>query len=136
MIRAREGEAGARFGDGPTSEQVSALIVALEPISDLPDSVMPSVLWHAYRNLTEVEMSWLFPEHDPLGAGMIAALREIQQIIEESLAKADPSMDLVKYRNLNIIANAARKRQKVHGNKMMWRLVLARAMHWLGGGKS
>ncbi len=43
LIRMRQEQLGAYSGDGPTSEQVSALVEALRPTSE-GDTVLPSIL--------------------------------------------------------------------------------------------
>lgn len=133
LIQAREAELGAYPGDGPTSEQASALAKALRPIGEV-EAVLPSVLWTAFRKVVDIEMTWLFPERDPFGLPMTAALRQIRDFTGKALETAMPDMrpSLEKYVGLAIVANAARRTERLHGNKIIWRLVLARVLYRIG----
>jgi len=133
MIKAREAEQGAYPGDGPTSEQAYALVEALRPVNET-DVASPSILWGAFRSAVDGEMTWIFPERDPIGPPMTAALREIQTFIGNTLEGAMPEMgpDLEKYVSLAIVANAARRTERLHGNKITWRMAFARVLHRIG----
>jgi len=133
LIKAREVEQRAYFGDGPTSEQLDALVEALQPISEAATAPV-SVLLAAFRTTVATEMTWLFPERDPLGEPMTAALRKVQTFTGTALETAMPEMkpDLEKYVDLSIVENAARRHQALYGNKIIWRLVVARVLHRVG----
>jgi hypothetical protein len=133
LIKAREAEQGVYFGDGPTPEQLTALVKNLQPISEAA-TALPATLLAAFRSAFSVEMSWLFPERDPLAEPMTAALRNIQTFTGKALESVMPEMhdDLEKYANLSIVENAARRTEALHGNKIIWRLVLARVLHSVG----
>jgi hypothetical protein len=94
LIKAREAELGAYFGDGPTSEQVTVLVETLQPISEAA-TASPSTLLAAFRIAVGVEMSWLFPERDPLGEPMTAALRNIQTFTGKALESVMPVICLL-----------------------------------------
>jgi hypothetical protein len=133
LIKAREAELGAYPGDGPTSEEASTLVAALRPISEA-DALPTPILWAAFRSAVDGEMTWLFPERDPIGPPMTAALREIQAFAGKTLEGVMPEMgpDLEKYASLAIAANAAPRTELLHGNKIIWRLVVARVLHRIG----
>ena len=65
LIKAREAERSAYFGDGPTSEQLTTLVEALQPISEATAG-LPVILLPAFRIAVSAEMSWLFPNETPL----------------------------------------------------------------------
>jgi hypothetical protein len=111
LIKAREAERGAYFGDGPTSEELNALVESLRPISEAT-TALPATLFDAFRIAVSVEISWIFPERDPLGEPMTAALRNIQTFTGKALESVLPEMhdDLEKYASLSIVENAARRR--------------------------
>jgi hypothetical protein len=132
MIRAREVELGAYSGDGPTAEQVTALVQHLRPIDEgEPGTYTPSILWEAYRSILEVEYSWLFPERDPLGEAMTAALREAQKLTANALIATLPEQkeDIERITNLHIIKQAAGRQVALRGNRPSLRLWLARLFH-------
>jgi hypothetical protein len=133
LIQARQAELGAYPGDGPTAEQASALAEALRPICEA-EAVLPSVLWTAFHTAVDIEMTWLFPEKDPFGLPVTAALRQVQDFTGKAIETAKPDMgpSLEKYASLAIVANAARRTERLHGNKIIWRLVLARVLYRIG----
>jgi hypothetical protein len=133
LIKAREAERGVYPGDGPTAAQACALVAALRPVSE-PGTASASVLWDAFRSAVDGEMTWLFPERDSFGPPMTAALREIQDFTGATLEGAMPEMgpDLEKYASLATVANAARRTERLRGNRIIWRLVLARVLHRIG----
>ena len=65
---------------------------------------------------------------------MTAALRKVQTFTGTALETAMPEMkpDLEKYVDLSIVENAARRHQALYGNKIIWRLVVARVLHRVG----
>jgi len=65
---------------------------------------------------------------------MTAALRNIQTFTGKALESVLPEMssDLEKYASLSIAENAARRMNSLHGNRITWRLVLARVLHRVG----
>ena len=75
-----------------------------------------------------------FPEKDPFGLPVTAALREIRDFTGKALETAMPEMgpSLKKYVGLAIVANAARRTERLQGNKIIWRLVLARVLYRIG----
>jgi hypothetical protein len=91
LIRVRQEQLGAYSGDGPTSEQASALVEALRPISEA-ETVLLSILLAAFRGAVDAEMSWLFPERDPIGEEIIQLLRKIQDFTGKALQSAIPEM--------------------------------------------
>ena len=133
LIKARELERGSYFGDGPTSEQIDALIQALKPMSDA-STATASVLFAAFRVAVTTEMTWLFPERDALAEPMIEALRLMQTFTGTALESVVPEMkpNLEKFANLSIVERAARRHQALHGNKIIWRLALARVLYRVG----
>jgi len=137
LVKAREFELGEYAGDGPTAEQADAFLATLHPLDEAAESVTPSILWAAFRSAVDTEMSWLLPERDAIGEPMTVALIELQTRVGKLLEQAMPeqSPTLHKYVDLAVVANAARRQVKLHGNGTNWRLVLARFMYWLGGGK-
>jgi hypothetical protein len=137
LVKTREYELGAYAGDGPTAEQADAFLAALRPLHDA-ESVTPSMLWEAFRSTVDTEMTWLFPERDPIGEPMTVGLRELQSRVGKLLEQAIPEQGPVlnKYVDLAIVANAAKRQVKLHGNGINWRLMLARVLYWIGGGKS
>ena len=70
LIKVREADLGAYLGDGPTAEQATALIESLRPIDESEPPFTPSVLWNAFKQSVEVELSWLFRERDPVGSAL------------------------------------------------------------------
>jgi len=106
-------------------------------------NVAPTVAWRAFRAALDVEMTWLIPEHDPIGAPMTVALREVQNTIgwalEEAVPKNAPLLN--KYADLAVANNAVRRQMKLHGNSLLWRIgftcrmALARFLWWAGGGE-
>jgi hypothetical protein len=137
LVKAREDEAGSYPGDGPTADQVDALIASLRPLSEETEPETPALMWAAFKNSVDTEMTWLFPERDPISQPMTAALRQIQDIYGKRLEQALPEQEpeLHRYVDLALVANAANRQVKLRGNGINWRLVLARFMYWLGGGK-
>ena len=143
LVKARESELGDYPGDGPTSEQVDSLLATLRPPIETPDSLTPPTLWDAFQAAVQVEMSWLFPEPDPIGVPMTTALREVQNMTGKVLEQAQPETapELHRYADLAVAENALRRQRKLHGNSVIWRLsfmcrmALARFLWWLGGGK-
>lgn len=133
LIKAREAERGAYPGDGPTAAQARALVETLRPVSEA-GTVSASVLWDAFRSAVDGEMTWLFPERDSFGPPMTAALRKIQNFTGTALEGAMPEMgpDLEKYASIATGANAARRTERLNGNKIIWRLALARVLHRIG----
>jgi hypothetical protein len=133
LIKAREAQLGAYPGDGPTSQQASALVEALRPISEA-EAVLPSILLTAFHSAVDAEMTWLFPERDPFGLPVTAALREIQNFTGKALEAAMPGTrpGLEEYASLAVVANAARRTEQLHGNRIIWRLVLARVLYRIG----
>jgi hypothetical protein len=133
-IRSRQSNQGTYFGDGPTSEKLDELEMALKPIADYPDSVECSEIWSAFRVSTETEMSWIFPERDPISSGMISALCEVQRITGEALVAVDPDWQarLEKFSSLHIVENAATRQTALHGNRISLGLVAARILNRLG----
>ncbi|HEY6988274.1 MAG TPA: hypothetical protein VH369_07820 [Bryobacteraceae bacterium] len=133
LIKAREVKRGDYFGDGPTSGQLDALLEALHPVGEA-STASASVLFAAFRIAVATEMTWLFPERDPLGEPMTAVLRKVQTFTGSALESVMSEMkpDLEKYANLSIVENAARRHDALHGNKIIWRLVLARFLHRVG----
>lgn len=132
MIKAREAELGGYPSDGPTAQQVTALIEYLRPISEEDvASYTPAILWKAYSSTLEVEFSWLFPERDPIGEAMTAALREVQKITGKALVEAMPEQEkeLERITNLHIIKNAAGRQVALRGDRPSLRLWLARLFH-------
>src|ERR1700680_389908 len=85
LIKAREDEAGSYLGDGPTANQIDALIDSLRPLSESTEPATPSLMWAAFKHSVDTEMTWLFPERDPLGKPMTAALRLVQDIYGKQL---------------------------------------------------
>lgn len=105
--------------------------------------VAPHIAWRAFQAAVDTEMSWLFPERDPLGASLTAALREVQNITGWALERAVPEMasEPNRYASLAVFNNAAERQMKLHGNSVMWRvsstcrMAVARLLWWLGGGE-
>ncbi len=130
LIQARETELGAYFGDGPTSEQLTALVDALKTIADA-ETALPATLWAAFRIAVDTEMSWLFPERDTLAEPMTEALRTIQTFTGIAVEGALPETksELEKYASLSIVANAARRKQLADDDKIIWRLWFARVLY-------
>jgi hypothetical protein len=143
LVKARESELGTYPGDGPTSEQVDSLLATLRPVFENPGPHAPAVVLHAFQAAVQVEMSWLFPERDPIGFPMTAALRELQNLTGTVLEQAQPEMapGLDKYADLAVANNALKRQTKLHGNSVIWRvsftcrMALARFLWWLGSGK-
>lgn len=135
-VKAREDQLGAYVGDGPTAEQADAFLSNLRPLNAIHD-VSPSALWNAFQSAVDTEMTWIFPERDAIGKPMIVGLRELQARVGKLLEEAVPEQgaQLHKYVDLALVANAARRQEKLHGNGVSWRLVLARFLYWLGGGR-
>lgn len=136
LIKARELERGSYFGDGPTTEQLAALLRAMEPIRGASTASAP-VLSALFDAAVKTEMTWLFPERDALAGPTVEALHLVQTFAAAALETASPEVKthLHAIVNLSIVERAARRQQALHGNKIMWRLVLARFLYWLGGGK-
>jgi hypothetical protein len=157
MMKGRETKLGAYPGDGPTSQQADSLKGALRLLVDLSDSpvpdivpgafraasVAPDIVWYAFRAALDTEMSWLFPERDPISEPMCAALREVQNITGWALDLSRPEQTplLERYANLAVANNAMGRQMKLHGNSLTrrvsfaCRLALARLLCWLGGGE-
>jgi hypothetical protein len=137
LVKAREYELGEYARDGPTAEQADAFMATLRPLDEATESVTPSILWNAFRSAVDTEMTWLLPERDPIGQPMTVGLRELQTRVGKLLEQVMPEQgpELHRYVDLAIVANAAKRQVKLHGNGTNWRLVLARVMYWLGGGK-
>ena len=139
QIKAREEALGAYSGDGPTQEQVDRLLTSLHrqlsKSTDTQDTL--SAAHDVFRSAVDIDFSWLFPERDPIAGELIPALREVQKIMAEMLDKAIPEGVKIRqdYVSLSLVGNAARRTQKLQGNGIMWRLVLARFLYWLGGGR-
>jgi nucleoside 2-deoxyribosyltransferase len=137
MVKAREHDLGAYFGDGPTAEQADAFIASVRPFDEATDDPTPTMLWKGFKAALDTEMLWLFPERDAIGERMTAALRELQnrlgKLIEETMPEQVPAMR--KIVDLSVVANAAERQVKLHGNGINWRIVLARFLYWLGGGR-
>jgi hypothetical protein len=133
LIKSREVERGAYFGDGPTSGQIDALIQACEPISTA-STASASALFAAFRTAVTTEATWLFPERDALAGPMIEALRLVQTFTGTALESSMPDMkpELEKFASLSIVERAARRHQALHGNKIIWRLALARVLYRVG----
>ncbi|MDQ2841904.1 MAG: hypothetical protein M3Y72_12880 [Acidobacteriota bacterium] len=133
QIKTRELEAGGYFGDGPTSKQIDELILAVEPISGAI-SATAAVLFAAFNIAVSIENTWLFPERDPLAEPMTKTLLLLQTFTGTALESIMPEMkpDLEKLASLAIVETAARRQQALHGNKIIWRLVLARVLYRVG----
>jgi hypothetical protein len=131
MIKAREADQGTYPGDGPTSDQADALMSALRPVNEATEPVTPSMLYAAFKSATDSEMTWLFPERDPIGQPMTAALREVQARVGKLLVDSlpDSKADLEKYVNLSLLANAAKRTLVLRGNRPSLRVWLARLLH-------
>ena len=106
-------------------------------VSEAADSVSPSDLWEAFKASVEAEMSWLFRELDPIGEAMTPALRKmvnltgtaLDGVMPENHAKSD------QYVSAAIVANAAKRQVALRGNRPSLRMLLARVIWFLGGGK-
>ncbi len=92
----------------PTAEQTDDFLAALRPLEEATESVMPSVVWTAFRSAVDTEMSWLLPKSDPIGQPMTLALRELQaragKLLEQTLPDQGPVLH--KYVNLAVVVNA------------------------------
>ena len=134
LIKTREAELGAYVGDGPTAEQAEALVQKLLPLSRPLDSVSASVVWDAFRAATEAEAAWIFPENDTLTEPMRQALIEIQNLTGQTLEALGPEWkpQLEKLANLHVIVNAGQRQEKLRGNKISWRIAVARLLWSLG----
>jgi hypothetical protein len=89
------------------------------------------MLYAAFKSATDSEMTWLFPERDPIGQPMTAALREVQARVGKLLVDSlpDSKADLEKYVNLSLLANAAKRTLVLRGNRPSLRVWLARLLH-------
>jgi hypothetical protein len=133
QIKTRELERGAYFGDGPTAQQMDELIQAVEPISEATEATA-SILFTAFRVAVTIENTWLFPEKDALAGPMIETLQLVQLFASTVLDSILPEnkADLQKLASLAVAEKAARRYQALHGNKIIWRLVLARFLYRIG----
>jgi len=133
LIKARELERGMYFGDGPTLGQLNALLRAMLPIRGAATAPAP-VLSALFDVAVATEMAWLFPERDALAGAMIEGLRLLQIFAAAALEAAVPGIKahLDTIINLSIVERAARRQQALHGNKIMWRVVLARFLYGFG----
>jgi hypothetical protein len=136
MLKDRETDLGRYPGDGPAAAQASELVNSLRPFTEEAD-VTAAQTWQAFRNVVEIETAWLFPEKDPLGESLIFALHKAQELIGKWLVDSGTITheDLDKYVNLHVVQMAAKRQIELRGNGINWGLVVARFLHWLGGGK-
>jgi hypothetical protein len=141
LLKAREDEAGSYPGDGPTADQVDALIVSLRPLSENPNTVTIPKLWTAFRMCTDTGTAWLFPERDPLGEPMCRALMKIQEMTG-SLLDNNASPEMVngshRYAELAEAGRQINRAAKLGGKVPVgfkWRLRLAHFLHNLGSKK-
>ena len=131
LVKSREAELGAYPGDGPTAAQASALVESLRPIQEDAEPTTPSILWDAFRQSVEVELSWLFPERDPIGAALTEALRKVQDLAGTALVEALPERkeELERFVSLSLVRNAASRQVALHGNRPNLGLLFARFLN-------
>jgi len=105
----------------------------VEPVSEATTATA-AVLFAAFRVAVSVENTWLFPERDPLAEPMIEALQLVETFTGTALESVMPEMkpDLQKLASVAIVEKTARRHQALHGNKIIWRLVLARFLYRVG----
>jgi len=135
LFKARESELRAHPGDGPTPEQLDSLLATLRPVFETPDPHPPDAVWRAFAAAVQVRMSWLFIA-EPMSAG----LREVENITAWALDQAVPgtTKDRQTFVDLAVVANAARRVQKLGPVRRLWStllIALARLLWWLGGEK-
>jgi hypothetical protein len=137
LLKGRESQLGKYPGDGPTVTQACELIDHLRPLSEATEPLAISVLWNAFQSTVKVEMTWLFPEKDPLGESLTWALEKVQESTGKLLVEYGPVKheQLEQYVSVALVARAANRQVKLKGNGINWRLVLARTLHWFGGEK-
>ena len=126
LVRTREAEAGYP-GDGPTAAQIDALVESFLEIDESSHSIPISVLSAAFHSSLEIEMSWLFPERDPIGRALLPVLRQGQNLIASAIDEKLPGEKerLDELVNMEVIANAERRISAIRRNRPNLRLKLA-----------
>ena len=117
--------------------QGEELLAKLHPIYEGQSTAPAQLVFNAFRASVEARTAWIFPERDSIGQQLEWAMGVVQESLLIPLESSGlmSRKDIEEFINLHLIIQAAKRQEKLHRNRIIWRLVLARFMYWLGSGR-
>ena len=120
VLRRREAELGAPRDDGPSAEELAALVASMDQMSGGTGAAVtvPEVL-RLHAQLAKISNQWLFPELDPVAKLLIPYFDKTEYDLRTWLSQDYPTMaaSLQKIASLGVAERVASRRDIERGER-------------------